>query len=324
MERLNLERFKMLAAAATLAMFAGTAIAETELYGWVNEAIMHTDDGFEGSTLFVSNAYNLNTLGVKSSGHLNKCVMFGGQLEGLFDVNNSRMVGQLDNTDLESNNVVVKTADTWVDGGCWGKLSLGYGYAASYKIMDMSYAGVADTVASVQVQNTAGGMRLHSSSSNVRATATDPTINAYFNAPDGVGSIDSYTTRYAAKNRIRYDSDKWCGLGFSASFGSVQPIDRVETVFDAGARNSRQFVDAALRYEGNFCDFLLSAGIAWAKYTRDGLRTEDRTDLAVATRDTRIWSGSIAGEHKCTGLNVAVAYGNQRHIIDSKLVIVYA
>jgi hypothetical protein len=321
MERLNLDRFKILAAAATLAMFAGTACAETELYGWVNRAIMHTDDGFEQSTLFVDNAFNQSTLGVKSMGHLNKCVMFGGVLEAYFNVNNSRSVGQLANVNLETNTVLVRTADTWVDLGVWGKLTLGYGYASSYKIMQMSYSGAGDTVSSAEVANLAGGMHFHPSTgaaSLVRTTILNPSVNEAFNVPDGVGSIDSITGRYASKNRIRYDSDKWCGLGLSASFGSVQPRDVLEFDYDLFSVSSRQYVDVALRYEGNFCDFLLSGGVAWAKYTRDGMITDDSgVTVAAANRGVRLWAGSVAAEHKCTGLNVAVAYGNQRKIFES-------
>lgn len=316
MDRLNLDKFKILAAAATLAMFAGTACAETELYGWVNRAIMHTSDGYEGSTLFVDNAFNASTLGVKSMGHLNKCVLFGADLSALYNVNSSRMVSQINNVNDDSFDVVVRTADAWVDGGVWGKLSLGYGYAASYKIMQMSYSGTDDTVSSAEVANLAGGMVFHPSSgpaSAVRATyAGGPTVAAAFNAPDGVGSVDSLTGRYAAKNRIRYDSDKWNGLGFAISYGSVQTPDVSFADNDDFNLNSRSYTDAALRYEGNFCDFMLSAGVAWAKYTRDGGITAVPGFPGGVSHDTRLWSGSIAGEHKCTGLNVAVAYGNVR------------
>lgn len=314
MDRLNLDRFKMLAAVATLAMFAGTACAETELYGWVNRAIMHTDDGHQQSTLFVDNSFNPSTLGVKSMGHLNKCVMFGGVLEGQFSPNRSRMVSQIDQVNESSDVVLVNRADTWIDGGVWGKLSLGYGDAASYKIMQMSYARTADTVSSVEVQNLAGGMLFHNSALATGATISDPSVNAVFNVPNGVGSIDSLNGRHSSKNRIRWDSDKWNGLQLSASFGSVQKRDANFDPVGIYSPSTRQYTDVALRYEGNFCDFMLSGAVAWAQYTRDGLTTEGARVVGAGTRGQRLWAGSIAGEHKCTGINVAVAYGNQRKI----------
>ncbi len=324
MERSNLDRFKILAAAATLAMFAGTACAETELYGWVNRAIMHTDDAFQQSTLFVDNAFNPSVLGAKGHMHLNKCVVFGGVLEGQFQPNNSRMVSQLDNTDIATNMVLVKRADTWVDGGVWGKLSLGYGDAASYGIMLMSYAKTGDTVSSAMVQNMAGGMIFHPSTgaaSLVRTTTDNPSVNAVFNTPNGVGSVDSLTGRFAQKNRVRWDSDKWNGLALGVSFGSVQEMDTLlASPFDFTTR-TRQYTDIALRYEGNFSDFMLSAGIAWAKYTRDGDVTPEDLNAITGTsgslRGVQLWSGSIAAEHKCTGINLAVAYGSKRKIYSS-------
>lgn len=336
MERLNLDRFKILAAAATLAMFAGTACAETELYGWVNRAIMHTDDGFEQSTLFVDNAFNNSTLGVKSMAHLNKCVMFGGVLEAQMQPNNSREVSQLENVVTETNVVKVRRADTWVDGGMWGKLSLGYGDAASYGIMRMSYSGTGDTVSSAQVQSLAGGMFFHPSNTGNNTAVfpyrtitangvtytnipANPTVNMVFNVPDGVGSVDSLTGVYAQKNRIRYDSDKWNGLSFAVSFGAVQERDGLLSAWNDFTPNSKTFTDVALRYEGNFCDFMLSAGIAWAGYTRNGFQVpDDLTGTFTGSyRGVRLWSGSVAAEHKCTGLNIAVAYGNERKVVST-------
>lgn len=326
MERLNLDRFKMLAAAATLAMFAGTACAETELYGWINRAIMHTDDGFTGSTLFVDNAFSPSTVGVKSMGHLNKCVMVGGVAELEFNANDSRVISQLRQADYASNVVLVRRLDTWASAGFWGKLSLGYGDAASYGITRMSYAKTGETVSSSRVADLAGGMVFNVSGSAAGAVVGSPTVAYVFDPIDGIGSVDDTTGFFRQKNRIRWDSEKWCGLSVGVSFGSVaEPVMPNGTTWGANvvanSLSGRQYTDVAVRYEGDFSDFLLSGAIAWGQYTRDGRTTEYFNEMATgvttvaATRGQRLWAGSVAAEHKCTGINAAVSYGNLRKMI---------
>jgi hypothetical protein len=326
MERLNLDRFKILAAAATLAMFAGTACAETELYGWVNRAIMHTDDGFTGSTLLVDNAFNPSTLGVKSMGHLNKCVMVGGVAELELNNNDSRVVSQLRQADIATNIVLVRRLDTWASAGFWGKLSLGYGDAASYGITRMSYSRTGDTVSHSRVADLAGGMHFNVSGSAGGALVTNPRVDYVFDPVDGIGSFDDTTGFFRQKNRIRWDSEKWCGLGVGVSFGSV-PEPAIPASFGAtlvaNNASTRQYMDVAVRYEGDFSDFLLSAGIAWGQYSQDGRTTEYNNGVAVglatplATRGQRLWAGSVAAEHKCTGINAAISYGNKRKMVSS-------
>lgn len=320
MERLNLDKFKILAAAATLAMFAGTACAEVELFAQANRALSHTDDGFQQSTLFVDNAFSPSTLGVKSMAHLNKCVSFGGIAEVQLNANNSRMVNQVNNNETDSDFVQVRRLDTYISAGMWGKLSLGYGDAASYGITRMSYARTGDTVSASTVGDLAGGMLFHPSASTVATTYANPSVNMTFNPIDGVGSFDSLTGRYDQKARIRWDSDKWNGLGLAVSFGNVQEVDLFVSGVNAITTTTRSYVDVALRYEGNFDDFMLSAGIAYAEFSKDGIITNANgttapTTTAALARSNRLWAGSIAAEHKCTGINLAFSYGNKRQIV---------
>ena len=322
MERLNLDKFKILAAAATLAMFAGTACAETELFGQVNRALSHSDDKRQANTLFVDNGFSPSGLGVKTMSHLNKCVTVGAVAEMQLNANNSQQVSQIQTTDLNSNLVAVKKVDAWVSGGMWGKLSLGYGDAATYGIARMSYSKTGETVSSFRVADLAGGMNFHTAgSSSTVAAGTNPTVNRVFQDLDGVGGFDSISGRFRQKNRVRWDSEKWNGLSLAVSHGDVQQSDRALVVSgvpvelgNADAPSDRSFTDVAARYEGHFDDVMVSAGLGWAQYTRDGRNTIANTVVPGSLRNEKLFAGSVAAEYKPYGVNAAVGYGNKRQI----------
>lgn len=319
MERLNLDKVKILAAAATLAMFAGAASAEsrTEVFGAVNTAIMHTSDGNQDSTLFTQNQYYPSTLGLRSATDLSKCVSMGGVSEVQFNVNSSRLVSQVQNTNDDFNVLTVRRLEAWASAGMWGKLSLGYGDAASWGITDTSFAGTNQTVIGVNVQNTAGGMYFYQKGT-ARATNLQPRVDRVFDSLNGIGQIDDYTGLLIQKNRIRYDSGCFYGFTLAASFGSVgDRIDLNDNLYADDNRNQRSYTDVALRYRGDWQDFQFGAGLAWAGITRDGDVTERDPAVGVSTRGERVWAGSIAGEHKPTGINLAVAGGVKRKQVES-------
>lgn len=314
MERLNLDKFKILAAAVTLAMFAGTACAETELYGQINRTITHFDDSRDQGTLFSDNSFAPSMLGVKSMAHVNKCVTVGGVLEAQMGPNRARFVSQLRQTEAGSNIMFVNKADVWASAGVWGKLSVGYGDPASMGITRMSYARTGDTVSSSRVENLAGGMHFHTQGNTSRVVATNPTVAVLFNSIDGVGSFD-LSGKFNQKNRVRWDSDKWNGLSLAVSHGSVQERVLSTTDFTDVDPITRSYTDAALRYEGSFDDFMVSAGLGMGYYTRDSLATEDNVTTTGANRGQKLWAGSVAAEHKPTGFNAAFSYGNKRKMI---------
>jgi hypothetical protein len=321
MDRLNLDKLKMLAAVTTLAMFAGVASAEheTQIYGQLNRTVTGTDDGIHQNTFFNDNAFSPTNLGVKSMAHVNKCVSVGGVLETQFNVGNSLNVNQLSAEDTDNHKILVRTADVWMaHSGLWGKLSLGYGNAASYGITRMSYSRAGDTVSSASVANLAGGMRFQTTTST--GDSTDLTVFNAFANPDGVGSYD-HTGYFRQQNRVRWDSGMWNGLSLAVSHGKVNDRDLDVANFGALTGVNRSFTDVALRYEQKFDDFMVSAGAAWAKYSRNGIMTEDYATAAAAlgvtlpagtARGQRIYAGSVAVEHAPTGINAAVSYAAKR------------
>ena len=322
MDRLNLDKFKILAAATTLAMFAGVASAEHEvqLYGQLNRALMGTRDGYRDNTFFIDNANSGSMVGLKAHSHLNKCVTVGGVLETEFNAGNSLNVNQLAADDADNKIILMKTGDVWVaHSGLWGRLTVGYGPAASYGITRMSYSRAGDTVSSANVANVGGAMRFQATTTTGDSTAL--TVFDAFTNPDGVGAYDR-TGYYRSQDRVRWDSGVWNGLTLGVSYGKTNTRDLVATDFSRLQGMNRDFTDVALRYEQKFDDFMVSAGLAWAKFSRNQVLTEQEAATVSSTlgvtlpaaiaRGQRQWGGSVAAMHVPTGVNAAVSYGVRR------------
>jgi hypothetical protein len=318
MERLNLDKVKIMAAAATLAMFAGTACAHLEVYGQVNKEFIQTWSNTQDTGVFADNNYSPSKLGVMSSAHLNKCVTFGGVGELEFVPNNSRLVNQLNTETLQNHIVLVRKVDAWASAGMWGKLHLGLGEASSWGVTDLSFAGTHETSLGSSVANNAGGMYLAVKGSN--AVAGDPTIRRVFQALNGVGDVDDDTNLLSTKDRVRYDTAEWMGLGASVSFGNVTHNLAANGYNYGGVANSRRtYLDVAVRYHGCWDDFKFAAAAAGGWYTKDAgnrVVSDAEATLIAPTVGTkghgdRFWSGSIAAEHMPTGFNAAVAGGQK-------------
>lgn len=318
MERLNLDKVKIMAAAATLAMFAGTACANVEIYAEVNRAYLQMWGNTQDTGVFVDNNYSPSKLGVMSSAHLNKCVTFGGVTELEFLPNNTRLVNQLVTEDLHNHIVLVRKVDAWVSGGMWGKLSLGLGEAASWGITNISYAGTNQTSLGSSVANNAGGMIFAVKGAN--ALVTNPTVNVVFNALNGVGDIDQVNGVLNTKDRVRYDTADWMGFSAGVSYGNdTHQFTTYPAQFGAFNRTRKTFFDVAIRYQACWDDFMVGAGVAGAWFNRDTATSDlfNTVNTAAPYQQERAWSGSIAVEHKPSGFNVAVAGGEKRKIVES-------
>lgn len=317
MERLNLDKVKIMAAAATLAMFAGTACAHVEVYAEVNKVYEQVWADRLDTGVFADNNYSPSKFGVMSSAHLNKCWTFGGVVELELLPNNTRLVSQLVTEELLNHVVLVRKVDAWVSGGMWGKLSLGLGQAASYDITNISFAGTNQTSLGSSVANNAGGMLF-----GVKGTDPvigDPRVNYVFNALNGVGDIEEPNGILNTKDRVRYDSADFYGFKLSLSYGNTTHTQAIyQNEFIPVNYTRKNFFDVALRYMACWCDdFQVGAGIAGAWYNRDRQLFETYSTATGAYQDPRAWSGSIAVEHKPTGISAAVAGGIKHKIVDS-------
>lgn len=335
MERLNLDKVKIMAAAATLAMFAGTACAHLEVYGQVNKEYLQVwgDDTIDAG-VFADNNYSPSKLGVMSSAHLNKCWTFGGVAEFEFIPNNSRWVSQLQEEDPETRIVFVRKLDAWASYGSWGKVRLGLGEAATYGITDLSFAGTHETSLGAVVANMAGGMYFSGEGvNNGNPTVFSPRVRHVFQALNGVGDVNDYTGIMNTENRIRLDSGEWCGLSASVSYGNVQhklyltnsisPFNAtvnspVDEALVAGIPTRMNYFDVAVRYHGCWDDFKYAAAAGGGWYNRDGVNTNLDGSVTGATEDgEEFWSGSIAVEHTPSGFNAAVAGGQKFKVLSA-------
>ncbi len=317
MERLNLDKVKIMAAAATLAMFAGTACAHVEVYAEVNKVYEQVWASRLDTGVFADNDYRPSRLGVMSSMHLNKCWTFGGAIEMKYVPNNTRLVSQLITDSQATRLVYARKVDSWVSGGMWGKLSLGLGEAASWDITNISFAGTKDTSLGSKLAN-AGGM--HFGVSGADPVITDPTVNYVFNSLNGVGSIENPNGLLDTKNRVRYDTGDFMGFMLSVSYGNDTHIaeNGTNVTFTPFPYTRRNFFDVALRYMACWCeDFQVGAGIAGAWFNRDRQLFEPYSTVTGGYSDMKSWSGSIAVEHKPTGFNAAIAGGVRDKVIDS-------
>ncbi len=311
MERLNLEKVKIMAAAATLAMFAGTACAHVEVYGEVNKAFEQVWTKKQDAGVIVDNNYSPSKFGITSTGNLEKCTVVGGVAELQLMPNNTRLVSQVTTDSSSTRLVLVRKVDSWLSSGMWGKLSLGLGESASYGITDVSFSGTNQTSLGSSIANNAGGMFFAKKGSNV--VSSDPTVNDVFNALNGVGDIDSPNGVFSTKERVRYDTADWMGFKLSASYGNTSnKYSGFGVKLDSEPELSRRtYTDLALRYDACWDDFHVGAGVAGAWFTRDYDDSDD-------TRNVRAWSASVAVEHKPTGFNAAVAGGQKREGVKSR------
>jgi len=319
----------------TLSLWTSCSVAHVKMDVNVNRILSFTADGHQKNTLFLDNAFAPSSVDFVAHHHIHKCAVLGGELDILVDPNNSRFVSQIKTSDLLTDISYIGKADLWFSYGMLGKLSIGYGEAASYGIASMSFAGTGDTISSSQVSNLAGGMRFHTESLLTPARQNDfPPVSPYvglaFNSLDGVGSIYDVTGYYRSKNRIRYDSMEWNGFMVSVSHGTIQPFYHNARGNDliANTNNTKVFTDVALRFATEFNVFKLAAGIGYAHWSLGFYNNENTaannagvfqgggadvwTLAQIASRGNRLWSGSVAAEHTPTGLNIAGSYGRLR------------
>lgn len=307
MERLNLKNLRVLTAATTLAMFAGTASADLELYGHLNRAMLHVDDGFESAPHFVDNPHSESRLGVKSHMHVNNCMEFGGVAELQFNANNTYDISQHVHTDDPEvaqvrNQVTIRHLDVYWMHVDFGKFSLGRGDAVTNKITEKSYSGMGDTVLHSRVADYAAGFTFHPDGSTARApfrnsttVATDVTVATTFDNFDGAGR---------QHDRVAWMSPEWNGFTVGVSHGHTNPGS------DALNRSTQTFSDVAVNYEGEWDDFKFMAGVGYERRTKD-------TNV-VASDTPKTLGGSLAIQHNPTEFNVAVAYSKREFLANAR------
>jgi len=243
-------------------------------YGQFDPSFQSYDDGTETYDRLVDNAGSNSRIGFRLSQAFGENTMTF-HFETAFGLRSSAGVSQSSTGDaLSWDRTNLRHVDLQYDTARFGKFSAGQGSMASDGIAGSDQSGTG-VVASVAVADPAGGYAFRTSAGALSSVDVGDVFTDY----DG-GRL----------GRVRYDSNSYNGFVFSASYGT----DVLKT------SNDRETYDVAVRYNNNdLGDFALAAalGAAWTEETG----TADKRDIV----------GSVALEHKPTGLSLALASGER-------------
>jgi len=209
----------------------GNPNADLKLYGQVNKAVLFSDDGDDSNTYLVDNDNSSTRVGLLGSIKPNDHFELGTLIEVEYQTNPSNLVNQNDkrksDADFEKRHL-----DLWVDTNRFGKLSLGWGSAASDSASEIDLSGTS-VVGFSSIAEMAGGQLFYNNDTDSLSTTA---IRNVFTNWDGLGRDE----------RIRYDTPSFKGFVGSTSY-----------VTDGGG-------DVALRYNARIATFKLAAGAAYA------------------------------------------------------------
>lgn len=202
-----------------------------KLYGQVDRALLWADDGNESTTYFVDNSNSSTRFGIDAKATMEGGLTVGGKFEAELQSNASSDVNQLE----EKLDATLKERhmDVWLEGA-FGKFSIGQGNTASNETSEVDLSGTT-VIAYSDVKQFSGGILFFDEAAGELSGVK---IKDVFNNLDGLSRDD----------RIRYDTPNFAGFTASASLGS------------------KEFWDAALRYNGTFGETKFAAAVAYADF----------------------------------------------------------
>jgi len=243
-------------------------------YGQFDPSFQSYDDGADRYNRLVDNSGSNSRIGFRlKQAYGENSLQF--HFETAFGFRGSDGVSQTSTGDsLSWDRTNLRHVDLQFDTARFGRFSAGQGSMASDGIAGSDRSGTG-LIAGVAVADSAGGYAFRDST----GALTGPDVGDVFTDYDG-----------SRLGRVRYDSNNFNGFVVSASYGTDILKDN----------NDRETYDVAVRYGNeNLGDFALEAalGAAWTEETGQA----DKRDIA----------GSVALEHKPTGLSLAVAAGER-------------
>lgn len=243
-------------------------------YGQFDPSFQSYDDGTETYNRLVDNAGSNSRIGFRlKQAYGENTLRFN--FETAFGLRSSDGVNQNSTGDtLSWDRTNIRHVDLQFDTARFGTFSAGQGSMASDGIAGSDRSGTG-VVAGSAIADPAGGYFLRTSAGALSGIEVGDVFANY----DG-GRL----------GRIRYDSNNYNGFVVSASYGT-------DILKDS---NDRETYDVTVRYGNeNLGDFAFDAalGAAWTEETGK----TDRRDVV----------GSVALEHKPTGLSFAVAAGDR-------------
>lgn len=216
-------------AAAALVAFAAPTMAQSnfetgqpkvklKLYGQVDKAYMHADDGNNGRGFIGDNKASSTRIGFLATAPVNADMNFGALIEtewlqngtGTVTVGSNNYSNALTTNDRGTGATTwsIRHADTFIDHKRFGKLSLGQGSAAADTALEATKQG-AGLVTGVAGALTGTGIKIWDNDASKIHTGTN------------VGSVISYgTVQSTREDRVRYDTPVFMGAKLAVSSGT--------------------------------------------------------------------------------------------------------
>lgn len=243
-------------------------------YGQFDPSFQSYDDGTETYDRLVDNSGSNSRIGFRLKQAFGENTLQF-HFETAFGLRGSDGVSQTSTGDsLSWDRTNLRHVDLQFDTASYGRFSAGQGSMASDGIAGSDRSGTG-VIASVAVADSAGGYAFRTSTGALSSIDVGDVFTDY----DG-----------SRLGRVRYDSVNLSGFTLSASYGTDILKDN----------NDRETYDVAVRYgNDNLGAFAFNAalGAAWTEETGKA----DKRDIV----------GSVAVEHKPTGLSLAVAAGER-------------
>ena len=201
-----------------------------KLYGFINRAVLVSNDGDDTEYYHVDNANAQSRFGIRGKAKLTEDFAIGSHFELGLNSNLSSAVNQNNkNTDFDLTDRII---EMFLEDDRYGKLSLGQGHMASDGSSEVDLSGTMMAGYS-WIAGMAGGQLFYDKNTE---TLSGTRISNVFDNMDGLGRED----------RARYDTPIFHGFQLSGSLNN-----------DDGG-------DVAVRYSAKFGDTLLATAVAWA------------------------------------------------------------
>lgn len=226
--------------------------AMVQLYGQVNRAILYADDGDTSALYQVDNDNSSTRVGLNGKAKGDGLTV-GSKFEVELQSNASNKVSQEEpNTDDGDSHFGIRHADVFFEFDKIGKISLGQGDTASNSASEVDLSGTG-IIGYSSTSDLAGGIFFY-----------DKDVDAISGAK--VGDVISNLDGNSRKDRIRYDSPTFSGLGVAVSTFADQNADA----------EAKSAYDAAIRYSGKAGDVTMAAAIAYSTYPSDQIDGKER------------------------------------------------
>jgi len=252
---------------------------DVQLYGQINRALLYADDGNDSYLYHVDNDVSGTRFGMKAKAKASEGLTVGAKFEVEIQSNASNNVNQ--NTPNEGGaNFKERHMDVYIDFATAGKISIGQGDTASNGTSEVDLSGTQVGGTYSAPEAVAGGMFFYDKDNDVLSAVK---------VKDVVSNLDGNSR----KDRLRYDTPKLSGFGFSLGTFAEKTQDPVTAVV-----KSKAAFDTALRYNAKFGDVTAVAAVAYSTYPSDHEKGKEN-----------LMNGSASLLFK--GMSITLAGGNQ-------------